>query len=114
MSEIKKIPSDFFVEKNIRYVFIDGSLCQSIEQCYTTLKVQLSLPDYFGNNLDALEEVLSDLDWIDEGKIKIIILQTGLLMTKDISKKKDFLEILNSCDNKKIEIIYLGEETGKK
>lgn len=114
MSSIIKIDKDFFVENNIRYVFIDGYCCRSIDQCYATLKVQLSLPGYFGNNLDALEEVLSDMDWINEEKIKIIILSCELLLTKDISKKKDFLEILNSSDNKKLEIIYLGEETGKK
>lgn len=104
------ISSSYFVENNIRYVFMDGNLCRSIEQCYVTLKQQLSLPDYFGNNLDALEEVLSDLDWINEEKIKIIILNSNGLLINDISKKKDFVEILNSCDNKKLEIIYLGEE----
>jgi len=114
MSAILKIPFGFFVEKNIRYVFIDGGACQSFQQCYATLRVQLSLPDYFGNNLDALEEVLSDLDWINEEKIKIIISNADLLLAKDVSKKKDFLEILNNCDNKKLEIIYLGEETKKK
>jgi len=111
MSAVLKIHKGFFVENNIRYVFIDGCCCQSIDQSYATLKVQLSLPGYFGNNLDALEEVLSDMDWINEKKIKIIILNPELLLTKDISKKKDFLEILNNCDNKKLEIIYLGEET---
>lgn len=114
MSEIIKISSKFYAEKNVRYVFIDGCVCQTIDQCYSTLKVQLSLPGYFGNNLDALEEVLSDLDWINEEKIKIIIFQPDVLLSKDISKKKDFLEILNTCDNKKIKIIYLGEETEKK
>jgi len=111
MSAILKIHKRFFVENNIRYVFIDGCCCQSIIQTYATLKAQLSLPGYFGNNLDAFEEVLSDLDWINEEKIKIIILNPEQLLEKDISKKKDFLEILNNCDNKKIEIIYLGEES---
>ncbi len=102
--------SSYFAEKNIRYVFIDGTVCKSIEQCYDTLKQQLSLPGYFGNNLDALEEVLSDLDWIKEEKIKIIILNPSELLAKVISKKNAFLEILNTCENEKLEIIYIDKE----
>ena len=105
------ISYSFFVENNIRYVFIDGNVCKSIDQCYASLKQQLSLPDYFGNNLDALDEVLSDLEWIHEKKIKIIILNSAGLLAKDISKRNDFLDVLNSAENEKLEIIYLGNES---
>ncbi|HET7118059.1 MAG TPA: barstar family protein [Hanamia sp.] len=114
MSDHKQVSSSYFVENNTRYVFIDGNVCKFIDQCYATLKQQLSLPDYFGNNLDALEEVLSDLDWINEEKIKIIILNSNELLTKDISKKKDLLEIFNSSENKKLEIIYLDKKINTK
>lgn len=114
MQNSKQISSSYFAENNIRYVFVDGNLCDTIDKCYITLIQQLSLPDYFGNNLDALEEALSDLEWIHEKKIEIIILNSSALLTKDISKKKDFLEILNSGENKKLEVIYLGEETNSK
>lgn len=111
MSAISNIPMSYFSESNIRYVFIDGTVCKQIDDCYKTLQLQLSLPDYFGNNLDALEEVLSDLEWIDEAKVRIIILnQTGLLLN-DANKKESFLDILNSCSNEKIEIIYLGTDS---
>lgn len=111
MSAISNIPKSYFSESNIRYVFIDGTVCKQIDDCYKTLQLQLSLPDYFGNNLDALEEVLSDLEWIDEAKVRIIILnQTGLLLN-DANKKEIFLDILNSCSNEKIEIIYLGTDS---
>ena len=105
------ISYSFFVENNIRYVFIDGNVCKSIDQCYASLKQQLSLPDYFGNNLDALDEVLSDLEWIHEKKIKIIILNSAGLLAKDISKRNDFLDVLNSAENEKLEIIYLRNES---
>lgn len=110
MSTILKLSSNAYVENEIRFVFLDGNSCKTIEQCYVTLKDQLSLPDYFGNNLDALEEVLGDLDWLTEGTIKFIILNSKKLLSEDISKKDSFLEILNTSENERLEIIYLGEE----
>ena len=114
MHDSKQINSTYFAQNNIRYVFIDGNLCDTIEKCYTTLKQQLSLPGYFGNNLDALEEVLSDLDWINEEKIKIIILNSTELLSKNISTKNAFLDILNLSENKKLQIIYLDNERNVK
>lgn len=111
MSLILTVSESYYVENNIRYVFIDGYACKNIERCFATLQQQLSLPDYFGNNLDALEEVLADLDWINEEKIKIIISNSAELLANNIDKKNDFLEILNSCGNEKLEIIYLGKES---
>ncbi len=111
MSAISNIPMSYFSENNIRYVFIDGTVCKKIDDCYKTLQMQLSLPDYFGNNLDALEEVLSDLDWIREEKIKIIILNPSELLANEADKKESFLDIINSCENEKLEIVYLGNSS---
>lgn len=107
---IYKIKTNYYTEHNIRYVFINGSACTQIAGVYKTLQQQLSIPDYFGNNLDALEEVLSDLEWIPEAKIKIIIANHADLLSKDKAKRNDLLDILNSAGNKKLEMIYLGVE----
>ncbi|MDQ2719293.1 MAG: barstar family protein [Bacteroidota bacterium] len=108
MSATSNLSANYYVENNIRYVFMDGNACKHINDCYTTLQQQLSLPDYFGKNLDALEEVLADLDWIKEEKIKMIISNSDALLSGEIAKKKEFLDILNSSENVKLEIIYLG------
>ena len=113
MSFILNSSYSYFADDNIRYIFIDGKACKHIDDCYATLQQQLSLPDYFGNNLDALEEVLSDLDWIKEEKIRIIILNQSELLVNETNKKESFLDILNSCDNDKLEIIYLRAENDK-
>jgi len=109
MSTILNFPEPYYSENNIRYVFLDGRSCKQTDDCYATLQKQLSLPDYFGNNLDALEEVVNDLDWIQEEKIKIIILNSSELLVNEAHKKESFLDILNECDNEKLEIIYLGD-----
>ena len=107
MSTVYKIASDYYAENDIRYVFVDGHICKDIEICYETLQRQLSIPHYFGRNLDALEEVLADLEWVREKIIKIIVLNTAALLVNDAVKKRAFLDILNTCENDRLEIIYL-------
>jgi RNAse (barnase) inhibitor barstar len=95
---------NYYSADNIRYVFIDGNTCDTIEKCYITLAQQLSIPDYFGYNLDALEEVLADLEWIEEEKIIIIVLNSGALLDAEPDLKDDFLSILNTSDNVRVEV----------
>jgi RNAse (barnase) inhibitor barstar len=98
---------NFYTSHNTHYAFIDGLLCDTLDKVYTTLQSQLSFPDYFGHNLDALEEVLADLEWIKEKKIKLIVINSAALLSKDIEKKEDLLSIFknNDVDRLKIEIV---------
>ncbi len=109
MSTVSNINKTYFSDNNTRYVFIDGSACDHIDKCYESLQQQLSIPEYFGKNLDALEEVLADLEWVDEEKIKIIISNQSVLLKNSNTKIRDFLDVLNSSENEKLEIIYLAD-----
>jgi RNAse (barnase) inhibitor barstar len=111
MDKVKTTPSTYYKANNERLVFVDGNTCDTIEKCYATLEQQLSLPDYFGFNLDALEEVLADADWIKEDKIHIIILNEVDLLKNDLPRKNAFLEIITQNDNKKIDVTILGKNT---
>ncbi len=108
MSSVLTISAPYYTENNMRYVFIDGNACRKIDACYAILQEQLSIPNYFGKNLDALEEILSDMDWIAEKKVKLILSNTHALLDKDLSKKAIFMNILHTCQNEKIEITCLG------
>jgi RNAse (barnase) inhibitor barstar len=108
MNKTKNIAATYFSTNNERLVFIDGNTCDSLEKCYATLQQQLSIPDYFGHNLDALEEVLADAEWIEEEKIHILILNEKELLKNNDDKKTAFLDVLKSNENKKIDITILG------
>ena len=110
MDKVKTTPANYYRIDNERLVFIDGNTCDTLAKCYTTLAQQLSLPDYFGFNLDALEEVLADADWIEEDKIHIIILNEADLLKNDLSRKNAFLEIITQNDNKKMDVTILGKK----
>jgi RNAse (barnase) inhibitor barstar len=107
MHAVKHLPLSYYSENDTRYVFLDGVACNTLSDCYDILQQQLSLPGYFGRNLDALDEVLSDLDWIPEKTIKIIIANSNQLLDSEANKRKDFLDTINSTDNDRVEIIYL-------
>ena len=109
MSIVSNIHNNYFSENNTRYVFLDGNACDHIDKCYDALQQQLSIPEYFGKNLDALEEVLADLEWVDEAKVKIIVSNQSVLLKNSNTKIRDFLDVLNSSENEKLEIIYLAE-----
>ena len=109
MENILENESSFFIANNTRYVFLDGTALDTIEKCYATLSKQLSLPDYFGNNLDALEEVMNDLDWIKEKNIVIIIAAKKLLLQHNDIFKNDFLEILETSSLENISLVYLQD-----
>jgi RNAse (barnase) inhibitor barstar len=101
------ITKTFYTHNNTRFVFIDGLLCNTIDKVYATLQQQLSIPEYFGNNLDALEEVLADVEWVEEEKIKIIIINSSILLSnEDAGVKEGFMAVLKANDNYRIQMEY--------
>ncbi|MFY7825996.1 MAG: barstar family protein [Flectobacillus sp.] len=58
--------------KNQLLVYIDGEDNLTIEQFYTSISSKLGFPDTFGNNLDAFDEMLNDLEWLNENQIFIV------------------------------------------
>ena len=98
---------NYYSQEGVRYVFIDGHTCDTIEKCYITLAEQLSIPDYFGYNLDALEEILADLEWIEEEQIRLIVIHATTLLQLDSDLKNDFIKILMECENERVKVIGL-------
>jgi len=70
---------------------IDGSKCRNIQSFYKEIAMSLNFPDYFSNNLDSFDEMISDLEWIEEKVITLIIINAGDLLADD----KDKLPTIN-------------------
>ena len=51
---------------------IDGQQVDTLEKFYQELIVQLKFPDNFGRNLDAFDEMINDLNWLDESTICLV------------------------------------------
>ncbi len=98
----------FYAAHDTRYVFLDGAAGHSLAAIYQSLQAQLSIPAYFGHNLDALEEVLADTEWVPEKKIAIILLHSTRLLEQEPEKRRAFLEVLHGAPADKIDIYHLG------
>ena len=109
MNTIKHITDPYYSTGKTRYAFIDGMACTTIAKAYQRLQEQLSFPDYFGHNLDSLDEVLSDLDWIAKARIRLIINDIpNLLSEEDAEKKESFLDVINEHQNERLEVVFFG------
>ena len=51
---------------------IDGENTDTLEKFYDSISSQLKFPDNFGNNFDAFDEMMNDLDWLAENRIYLI------------------------------------------
>ncbi|TDB60788.1 barstar family protein [Arundinibacter roseus] len=89
-------PSTAFADWYIATV--DGTQATSLKAFYEQLGRALDFPDYFGFNLDSLDELLNDLQWIDEEKIVIFIQNSGdwLLHEKSDGKLGTLLDLLEA------------------
>ena len=108
MKPTKHITYSYYSTNKSRYAFIDGLACSTMALVYRRLQDQLSFPDYFGHNLDSLDEMLSDLEWVPQKRIRLIITDIPHLLSEDADKKESFLELLNEHENKRLEVVYLG------
>ncbi|MEV8634673.1 barstar family protein [Streptosporangium sp. NPDC051023] len=62
---------------------IDGSEITTSAEAMTAIAEALSFPDYFGHNLDALYDCLTDLAWLPAGEHLLIWSRPSVLRDAD-------------------------------
>ena len=79
-------------------IIFDGAELGTKEQLLSSMKEGLSLPDYFGMNWDALDEVLQDLSWLEGIKtVEITFTNSNMILSADTDENKAiFREIMDS------------------
>lgn len=87
---------------------INGERCPTLVDFYKQIQIALQIPDYFGHNLDALEEVLSDLEWIEQSSILLLIKGIDAFLVNESEETKlELLQLLQKNDHELLEIITL-------
>jgi RNAse (barnase) inhibitor barstar len=88
---------------------IDGQKATSIKDFHEQIGAALNFPDYSGKNLDALDEMLNDLEWIEEEKVIIYITNSNDWLSKEKTDDK-ILSILDIFDATAEDWKWMDEE----
>lgn len=76
---------------------INAANAKEKESFFKEVSTVLFFPDYWHQNLDSLDELLNDLDWIDKSIIKIdVINSSDLLINEPEDYKKKVLQLFDS------------------
>ena len=87
---------DIFAAKGYLISLLDGAEISSEEELLKHLAQAMKFPDYFGNNWNALEECLSDLDWLPAKGYVIQFANADIFIKTHSSDFKVFVQIIES------------------
>ena len=79
------------------YVIIDGRDCTGLDSLLSELAIKLQFPNYFGYNLDALQDCINDLDSIGYNSICLVLNNWSSILSGDKKNKELFYNILSSA-----------------
>jgi RNAse (barnase) inhibitor barstar len=76
---------------------IKGRHCKTPTTLFAEFARALEFPDYFGHNWDALEECLTDLEWLPAKGYVLLITEAAHVLSNDETEYETFLEILRDA-----------------
>jgi len=86
--------SNFLITNNLgaineyAIIEIDGHKASTLRGFYEELAEAMDFPEDFGYTLDSLDEMLSDLSWIEEQKIAVYISSSEYFIEKERNPEK--------------------------
>lgn len=69
--------------EDILLLRMDASVMGSLEEMYQMFSQVFQLPDYFGKNFNALDECLTDLEWLSANGYLVVIKNAEHLLYND-------------------------------
>ena len=94
---------------------LDAASMRNLEGLYREFASVLKFPTYFGKNFNALDECITDLDWLPaEGYVLLIRNAEYLLEEESSSTLRGLLSILHSAGEKWATPIESGEAWDRK
>ena len=70
---------------------IDGEQVDTLEKFYQELIIQLKFPDSFGRNLDAFDEMINDLDWLEETTICLVFKNYDNFLSEENDEAREII-----------------------
>jgi RNAse (barnase) inhibitor barstar len=76
---------------------IRGTKCRSAAGLFAEMAQALEFPDYFGHNWDALEECLTDLEWLPGKGYVLCFTGAESILPDDEEEFATFLEVISDA-----------------
>ena len=76
----EQIPAEYAI------IEIDANEITSLREFYEVLAKAMHFPDYFGFNLDSLDELLNDLTWIEDEYLAVYFKNSEKFREKEINE----------------------------
>lgn len=77
--------------EKILVVVIDGEQVDTLEKFYEQLISQLDLNDDFGRNLDAFDEMINDLDWLEQNNIHLVFKNYDDFLSEENDESREII-----------------------
>jgi RNAse (barnase) inhibitor barstar len=78
---------------------IRGAKSRSAADFFNECAAALQFPDYFGENWDALDECLRDLEWLPGDAYLLVLTDADLLLDRDADELGTLLKLLEHAAN---------------
>lgn len=81
---------------------LEKNKCKTLRGFYEEIADALEFPDYFGFNLDSLDELLNDLSWLEDEKIVVYVQDSEdfLLTERNPNKRSTVLDLIDAtCED---------------
>lgn len=85
------------ISSEFSIIEIDANDVTTLREFYEVLAIAMHFPDYFGFNLDSLDELLNDLTWIEDEKLAIYFNNSEKFLEKERNETK-ILTLLDLLD----------------
>jgi RNAse (barnase) inhibitor barstar len=85
------------------FVMIHGKNLKKMADFYSLLQQNLLFPDYFGHNMDALFDMLSDLNWLDYENIFVIIREADTFFSSFPKLREEIEQVFEQANAEQME-----------
>jgi RNAse (barnase) inhibitor barstar len=85
------------LEGDAAVIEIDSKSCMTLKDFYEVIAKKMYFPDYFGFNMDSLDELLNDLSWIEDARLALYFTHTEHFLINERSDDK-VLSLLDMLD----------------
>ncbi|MEM9887465.1 MAG: barstar family protein [Bacteroidota bacterium] len=92
--------NDSFKEKQFYIAAIDGNLCNKIDSFLSEIAIAFKFPDYYGSNMNALNDCINDLEWLDSNNYILVINHSkAFLKDESIENRNSVYNFLKEVEN---------------